>query len=179
MQTQIPFESALAVLVPESESLVEPFRIKHDPSAAAGIPAHITILYPFKPPHEITVGTIQTLEKLFSVISPFHVSFAECRLLPRVLYLAPNPDEPFKRMTETVTEWFPGTPPYAGQFADIIPHLTIAQHEDAARLREITEEFDRAATGALPINANVRDVVLLDNETGRWRIRHRFMLGGR
>ena len=43
-------ESALVVLVPEAEGVVKPFRDLHDPSAAAGMPAHITLLYPFKHP---------------------------------------------------------------------------------------------------------------------------------
>ncbi len=171
MDTQIPFESALAVLVPEAESLVERFRLQHDPSAAAGIPAHITLLYPFKPLGEITTETIQTLEKLFSSISCFDCSFSEWQRLPGVIYLAPVPDEPFKQMTEAVSERFPETPPYAGQFLDIIPHLTVAQNDDPNRLKEIADEFDRAATDALPIYARVNEIVLLDNEVGRWRIR--------
>lgn len=43
----IVLESALVVLVPEAEALVKSFRDRHDPSAAAGVPAHITLLYPF------------------------------------------------------------------------------------------------------------------------------------
>jgi hypothetical protein len=177
METQIPFESALAVLVPEADNLVEPFRLKYDPSAAAGIPAHITVLYPFKPPCELTHETIQTLQKLFSQISRLDVSFAEWRVLRRVLYLAPQPDEPFKQMTEAVWERFPETPPYDGQFADIIPHLTVAQDEVPERLHQIAHDFDLAAKGRLPIDATVKEIVLLDNQTGRWRVRHRFRLG--
>jgi hypothetical protein len=45
-----PIESALVVLVPEAEVLVKPFRDRFDPLAAAGVPAHITLLYPFKHP---------------------------------------------------------------------------------------------------------------------------------
>ena len=176
MTTQKPFESALAILVPEAESLVERFRLQHDPSAAAGIPAHITVLYPFKPPEEITAEIIQTLEKLFSKIARLNFSLIEWRRLRRVLYLAPVPDEPFRQMTEAVHERFPETPPYGGEFADIIPHLTVAQNDDPTRLQEIVDEFDRAATEALPIHASLSEIVLLDNVTGRWRIRHRFAL---
>ena len=176
MDTKISSESALAILVPEAEPLVETFRFEHDPSAAAGIPAHITVLYPFKPPEEITAETIQTLEELFSNISGVDFCFSECRRLARVLYLAPVPEEPFKEMIEVVSERFPETPPYAGQFVDIIPHLTVAQNEDPNRLEEIADEFERAATDALPIYARVNEVVLLDNVPGRWRIRNRFAL---
>jgi len=48
-----PIESALMVLVPEAERLVKPFRDRYDPSAAAGIPAHITLLYPLSIPMKL------------------------------------------------------------------------------------------------------------------------------
>ena len=44
----LPEATALVILVPESESLVEAFRQRYDPVAAAGMPTHITLLYPFK-----------------------------------------------------------------------------------------------------------------------------------
>jgi len=47
----LPIESGLAVLAPAAELLVGPFRDKY--SGAAGMPTHITLLYPFKPPVEI------------------------------------------------------------------------------------------------------------------------------
>ena len=170
-------ESALAVLVPETESLVGTFRKLHDPSALAGIPAHITVLYPFKPPQEITTATIENLEEIFAEIDSFDVCFGEWRLLRHVLYLAPQPDEPLKRMTERVFARFPETPPYGGQFAEIIPHLTVAQSDDRNRLRDVTDEFDRAAKSILPIHARITDVVLLENETGQWSVRRSFALG--
>jgi hypothetical protein len=36
--------TALVILVPEAEALVSSFRNKHDPSAADGMPAHITLV---------------------------------------------------------------------------------------------------------------------------------------
>jgi len=54
-------ESALMVLVPEDELLVKPFRDRYDPSAADGVPAHVTLLYPFKPPDEIDQTVIDNL----------------------------------------------------------------------------------------------------------------------
>ena len=41
--------SALVVLVPEAEPLVAELRLVHDRMAARGVPAHVTVLHPFKP----------------------------------------------------------------------------------------------------------------------------------
>jgi hypothetical protein len=40
--------TALIILVPEAEAFVKEFRDKYDPSAAEGMPAHITVLFPLK-----------------------------------------------------------------------------------------------------------------------------------
>src|SRR6266567_1062621 len=114
-----PVESALVILIPEAEVLVESFRRQHDPSAALGVPAHVTVLYPFKSPRELTADVIQTLKELFSKFPVFSASLIDVRRFPGVLYLSPVPDKTFRRLTEIVTKRFPETLPYAGQFADI------------------------------------------------------------
>ena len=47
-------ESALIVPVPEVEPLVGLHRAALDPAAKLGVPAHVTIVYPFLPPEQIT-----------------------------------------------------------------------------------------------------------------------------
>ena len=56
-----PLESALVALVPEAECLVKTFRDRYDPSAALGVPAHITLLYPFKPADQIDAVVLAQL----------------------------------------------------------------------------------------------------------------------
>ena len=43
----MPRRTALIVEVPEAEPAVGALRLEHDRSAARGVPAHITILFPF------------------------------------------------------------------------------------------------------------------------------------
>jgi 2'-5' RNA ligase len=85
-------QSAIVVLVPEAEQLVRPFREKHDPSARAGMPSHITLLYPFKPPREISEVVFDTLNQCFTRFEAFDFSLTTIRRFsPEVLYLAPKP----------------------------------------------------------------------------------------
>jgi 2'-5' RNA ligase len=171
------FESALVVLVPEAESLVAAFRNQYDPSAAVGIPAHVTVLYPFKPPPELIPDVIQSLEDLFSGFPKFRASFAELGRFPGVLYLAPEPLEIFHRLIGLATKRFPETPPYGGQFAEVIPHLTVAQVGDSDQLEKIVTDFEQKATACLPIQASINQIAMLDNESGLWQIRQEFALG--
>ena len=53
-------ETALVVEVPEAEPLVSQWRAQHDWSAQRGVPAHITILYPFAPPSATTMSASTT-----------------------------------------------------------------------------------------------------------------------
>ena len=50
---EMEIESALIIAVPEAEPLVKALRERFDWSAAQGVPAHITILYPFIPPEKL------------------------------------------------------------------------------------------------------------------------------
>src|SRR5512136_65957 len=151
----MPIESALAVLIPEAEDLVEIFRKQFDPSAAIGVPAHVTILYPFISPDELTDDISATLRELFREIPGFTASFFKIQRFPDMLYLAPEPPEKFRQITEAVVKVFPDTPPYRGAFNEIIPHLTVAQVSDLKLLDKITVDFHETAKDKLPISASV------------------------
>ena len=173
----MPSESALVVLVPEAEELVGCFRDRFDPAAADGVPAHISLLYPFKPPGEITPAVIDSLARIFSAICVFEVSLTSLRKFPSVLYLAPEPDEDLRRLTQAIVTQFPETPPYGGEFADVVPHLTVARAGDAKQLAAIAVDFESRAMGRLPILCTIREVCLIENNDGLWRTRRRFALG--
>ena len=42
-------DSALLVPIPEAEPIVAELRLEHDAIAARGVPAHVTVLFPFVP----------------------------------------------------------------------------------------------------------------------------------
>jgi 2'-5' RNA ligase len=172
----MPLESALVVLIPEAEHLVDTFRKRYDPSAAIGIPAHVTVLYPFKNPDELTSGLIRTLRELFSKQPAFTVSFPSVQRFPDTLYLMPEPAEPFRQLTEMIVAHFPDRPPYGGAFADIVPHLTIAQGDALHDLDKIEADFRQAAMDQLPFLARVNTVAWMDNASGDWEVRAQFSL---
>ena len=70
---------------------------------------------------------------------------------PRVLYLAPEPETPFRELTDALAEAFSDHPPYAGAVAQVVPHLTVAWHQDAPM-----DEIRADIAGALPIAARAR-----------------------
>jgi hypothetical protein len=167
-------ESALIIAVPEAEPLVKELRKRFDWSAAQGVPAHITIDYPFIPPDKITPEVLADLREFFAQFAAFQFTLPETRRFPSVLYLAPSPDEPFKALTQAVVERYPEYPPYGGEYADVTPHLTIADRLTTAQLDEFEREFMRQHGSQLPVRATAHEVKLIENSSGRWEVREKF-----
>jgi 2'-5' RNA ligase len=171
-------QSALVILVPAAEELVARFRATHDPAAAAGVPAHITTLFPFRTPAQIDVTTIERLQACFCVYAPFDFELVGVKSFPGSIYLAPKPDDLMKTLTLAVWKAFPEHPPYEGKHSDIIPHLTVAQEAEEQVLRRIGSELGVVAERFLPLPARATEVALMDNSSGPWRVVTTFTLGG-
>jgi hypothetical protein len=174
----LAIESSLVILVPEVELVVKPFRDKYDPSAAEGCPAHVTLLYPFKPPDEITGTDLDNLTRLFGLFPPFRFTLSITRRFPNTLYFAPDPDEPFRQLTFAIWDCYPATPPYSGRYFDVVPHLSVADDQlPDEQLDRISAELGQASRGKLPISVDADDVALLDTKSGRWQVRTKFKFG--
>ena len=141
------------------------------------MPAHITLLYPFKPPNEFGATVLADLRQCFAGFAAFHFSLATIRRFPGVLYLAPEPEAPFRRLTLAIWDRYPGTPPYGGKHADVVPHLSVAQLADEQRLGQVDRDFRCKARGEMPIAATATEVALMDTRPGRWQVRATLRLG--
>ena len=169
-------QSVLAILVPEAEHLVAPFRLKYDPSAAEGMPAHITINYPFMPGQDVGVEVLQKLVRTSSSMARFEYSLIKTNRFPGVLYLEPSHRTLISELIEIVAREFPESPPYGGEFEEINPHLTIAHGWTESEVDDIADRFDAAAAGKLPIHSSVSEIWLVDNKSGKWTKRTSFPL---
>ncbi len=177
-QDQSLHEAALLIAVPEAEPLVGPFRLQHDPSAQQGIPAHITINYPFLPGVNPEDDLSDRLADLFSGFAAIEFSFNGIRRFPDALYLAPEPVDPFEELIRVVEDHFPESPSYGGQFEEIVPHLTVAQSGFDDVLQSLARKLERVSRRHLPLSCRTDEVWFMDNRTGTWRKRGSFRLGG-
>lgn len=169
-------QSALFVPVPEAEPWVKALRERYDPTAAAGVPAHITVLFPFVPPDLLTDSDLARATKAFQRIRPFEFRLEKIDRFPESLYLVPEPDESFILLTEAVVREFPECPPYGGKFTEIVPHLTVVNR--SAEFSSIAEaELLGIMTDLGPIHAVCNVVELYENSSGYWRWGQSFPLG--
>ncbi len=171
-------ESVLLIEVPEAEPLVADWRARYDPVAAHGVPAHITVLFPFIPPELIDEATLEALAATFAEVEPFDFHLAALDQFPGVYYLAPEPAEAFKNLTRAVVARFPEYRPYGGAFgSDSTPHLTVAQIAAPAEFDAMGAELQAACAQALPIRSRAETVLLMHNVTGPWTVNRSFRLG--
>jgi len=163
-----PSQTGLIVPVPAAEPVVWRHRAALDPIAAWNIPAHITVLYPFLPPGEVDGGVLGVLRELFAARPAFEVVLSRVDWFGTdVMWLAPEPDHPFRELTQAVFDRFPATPPYGGAFADVVPHLTVGDRASRSALRAAADDI----VPHLPISAVADTVRLVEGTTGevRWR----------
>lgn len=159
-------DSALVVPVPTAEPLVGLFRDQYDPAAPAGIPAHITVLYPFKPPEAIDQSTIDELRGIFGGVRPLSFALTAIAQFPDVVYLVPEPAEPFVRLTAAIATRWPETPPYEGLFDRVVPHLTVAHTRDAAVVAELRSDIEPS----LPLACRAEEAWLLTSRENVWSV---------
>jgi len=170
----MPRESAVVVAVPEAEPVVGELRLQHTYDAPLGMPAHVTLLYPFVPAAELDDGVEERLARLLAAEPAFDVAFRRTARWPQLVYLAPEPAEPFSRLTEALVAEWPEHPPYEGVHEVVIPHLTVAESDGAEVLDNVAAELEPK----LPVELRVHEAQLYaEGEDGRWRERRSFPLG--
>ena len=65
-----------------------------------GVPAHVTVLYPFVPPGQITPAVIQMAAAAVRFVPGFGCRFAGTNWFGEdILWLAPEPAGPFRALT--------------------------------------------------------------------------------
>lgn len=163
--------TALVLLIPESEPLVGGWRKRFDPVAAQGMPAHVTVLYPFMDEEAIDPECLAQLDGLFAEIPAPALTFRRTGRFPNALWLAPEPAGPVKAITQALVAAFPDYPPYGGAFPDSIPHLTVAQGAGA-----VVDEAEAGLSASFtePIVSRIVACSLFAFRDGRWRERKRF-----
>jgi hypothetical protein len=176
--TDIPSRTALLVPVPEAEQVVGQHRRALDHTAAWGIPAHVTVLYPFVPPDEIAPAVVAKVQAALDGIPDFTCTFSQVRWFgEQVVWLAPDNDQPFRDLTRTVYDRFPEHPPYRGAILDPVPHLTIGDTHlaDLITMRHAAD----AIQAELPITAKINRVTLMagTDKPRSWRTLSQFQLG--
>jgi 2'-5' RNA ligase len=159
-EQRLATHSAVIVPVPALEIAVAEHRSQLDVAASWGVPAHVTVLYPFVLPQEIDAALLDRLERALRSAQSFDCTFGRVDWFGEdVVWVAPDPDRPFRELTEAVWAVFPECPPYGGVFDDVVPHVTVGErrHGTLAELRAA----EAAVTAHLPVRTRIDRVRLI------------------
>ena len=136
-----------------------------------GASHHITVLDPFVPSSLLDAEVEEGVSQILLEFQPFSYDLVRVERFPGVLYLAPDPDEPFIAMTEALCRRFPDYPPYGGAFDAIVPHVTLVRGDEPPGLVEHVEQ-------RLPVRGSVEEVwLMMETPDGSWSAGRRFALG--
>jgi 2'-5' RNA ligase len=153
--------TALVIPVRAAEPLVD------DRARDRGMPAHVTVVYPFLPGRRIDDETERELQDITGRSASFEFSLDGIGHFPGVVYLAPEPSEPFVDLTRAIEARWPDHPPYEGAFDTVVPHVTVAHGDEAPPGLE----------ERLPVSEHATEVWLMTRLGRRWVCRARFALG--
>ncbi|HEY2257861.1 MAG TPA: 2'-5' RNA ligase family protein [Variovorax sp.] len=167
--------SAFVVCVPAAERLVADLRERFDATARLGMPAHITLLFPFMDPRQITPELLARAGAALGKVRAFAFRLRRVGRFSATAYLQPEPADSFAEMTAALVRAFPLFPPYGGEHAGVIPHLTVA-HGDASEAQAAAAALEARLEASGPVQAQCNSAALIGNASGRWEEIHRFTL---
>ncbi len=156
--------TSLLFLVPEAQDLFDAV----GGATPGGIPAHITVLYPFVPPISITSQTREELAQLAATTDRFAVTITSLAQYEITTYLNLEPEEPVRAITHRIFAQWPDYPPYGDMALYIQPHMALAQGV-------IPSDIEATALPHLPVSAEITHLtVMVRRWSGRWRVDSQF-----
>ena len=173
----ITVRTAILLRVPEAEPLVHEWREQGDPSAAQGVPAHVTLLFPFLPAEAVDDGVVAELEWFFRGVDAFPFEFTSVGRFEHVgvVFLQPSSDE-LTQLTRALARRWPECPPYSGEIAvdEVVPHLTIVQTDD----RALRQSAANAVSPGLPLRVVAASAALwVEQDDATWSEHSTFHFG--
>jgi 2'-5' RNA ligase len=139
--------------------------------AANGMPAHVTLLYPFAEPAALDEGLLGAVARTVAAHPACRLQLVESRRWPDTLYVAVEPEGSLRALQADLASAFPDFPLY-GVGVPFVPHISIAQ----GPLASDPGTLDDPAWRSLPAAAQASHVDLFVRQAGRWHRRQRFPL---
>ena len=141
---------------------------------------HITIFGPFISFDDLSPEILMRLERLCETQPVMSYYMQELGRFENhdddigVVYLRPEPDEPFLTLFRRIKQAFPEA---VRTGSDPTIHLTLAQNCEIGDLPAISESFLIEYVPMLPIRSVARSLQIWEFTEGQWYERHRFEFG--
>jgi 2'-5' RNA ligase len=161
-------ESVVLVPALDAGRVVRELRMEHDPNAAAGVPPHLTLMFPFLPPAELSAQRVDALERLISGATAFDFTLTHVSEFDQgVVYLVPAPSAPFVDLIREIGLQFELLP-FGGAFGkDPVVHLTVAVQASPSTRQRIADSLGPE----LPISLRAQEAwLMVGSNSGGWEV---------
>lgn len=168
----MPLQSGLIVPI-ELPAPLAAIRADFGAKTSPGLPAHVTILFPFIPVGDLDPSVGAALTELTAETEPFRARFDQVQRQDEMVWLLPVQAGPFLELTAAVVGRWPAYQPYGGAFDSVIAHVTLVESGSAAIARATSATLEDG-----PFDVLVEELLLIGEiESGSWLELDRFRLG--
>lgn len=171
MRDLAPSESTALILRVALPARLEALRLQCVPDALDGLPAHVTMAYPFAEPGSIDDAVARLVADVVAQRAPWTMRLVERRRWPDTVYTSVEPEAPAVALQADLAAAFPSLPIYGGTIDVFVPHVTIAE----GRFVDDAAVDTDPGWDDLPVTCAVSDVELIvRSPVGRWTVERRF-----
>jgi 2'-5' RNA ligase len=174
MRDLAPSEATALILRVALPPRLEALRMRCVPDAVEGLPAHVTVAYPFAQPDAIDDEVVELVAGIAARHAPWTMRLVGRRRWPDTIYAAVDPEAPAVALQADLEAAFPTLPIYGGAIEVFVPHVTIAEGPSA----DDPEVDTDPGWGDLPVTRAVAGVELIvRGADGRWGTTRTFPMG--
>ncbi len=165
----------MIIPVPQLEDFVCSWRDTVDCVSPEGVPAHISVLYPFLEPDRTGPARDEVAE-FFANTRAFNFELTDIGWFEeRVVFVRPVPEDPFLDLIGRLMTRWTQCLPYGGKHRDLVPHLTLGIDGDKAQMTRLAD----AAKELLPVQCRATEAWLMigSSHPPSWEVADKFSLG--
>jgi 2'-5' RNA ligase len=153
---------------------LERLRRRSVQNARDGLPAHLTLLYPFVDPSRLDRSVRAAVGAVAARNAPFDYQLVTAARWPDTIYVAVEPTKPFVALQADLGAAFPKHPIYGepAGFA-FVPHVTVAEGDAS----EDPRLLDGPVWSSLPRAARAVALEVIADRGRGWRLIWRLRLG--
>jgi 2'-5' RNA ligase len=123
-----PSDRSAVIIRARLPAALERLRRRSVDDALEGVPAHLTMLYPFVEPARLTYDVRRRLMAVAGATRPFEYELAGAATWPDTIYVEVKSVGPFVALQRRLAASFPGFPIYGTDPGfEFVPHVTIAE----------------------------------------------------
>ncbi|GAA5176070.1 2'-5' RNA ligase family protein [Pseudonocardia eucalypti] len=166
--------TALVIPVPEADPALAAVGTRYPRLARPGLPAHLTVLYPWLPAAYVDDRARRSCAALAATAEPAEAEFREIGVHPGMVFLRPADPGPVDRLIAGARTRWPELPPYGGKYPDSPAHVSLAlggmSPEEVDGVRDLVGPM-------LPITSRLAELWLVALGPDGWLATDRWPLG--